>query len=414
MSDEMRRILEEQERMRRLMNPHEDLERLWRQTNPVQDQLKQLGLDSAALDFIRQEEQRRKLLSGLPDVSIIKSELDKIERQRLLTGPVEEMRRLGLLDEKTATQSAVDKIIEDQARYQQLFRLPAASELGALAHIAMTSDLTQMVMGTEGKLKSYLEAMKSPWLQIENASASALGLSELVSIGRGIDLYSPYDENFVRTLRSELGDWRDISIPATEILRNPITRSEFYVAHGLNANLTDFTPPAFHDGLRIARLRSDEDAKDVEDVDIEEQELRRAMEAFALLRRFEIALRRFVEEVMEKEFGSKWKKQQLPGGMLAQWEDKKAKDSKAGPSDLPVIDYADFSDYRMIIEKGDNWERVFKHFFNRKHDVVESFNRLHVIRITTMHARLITNDDELLIRVETKRVLTAISRKSES
>jgi hypothetical protein len=249
MSDEMRRILEEQERMRRLLNPHEDLERLLRYANPVQDQLKQLGLDSATLDFIRQEEQRRKLLSGFPEVSIIKNELEKMERQRhLLTGPVEEMRRLGLLDEKTATQSAVDRLIEDQARYQQLFRLPAASELGALAHIGMTSNLTQMVMGTEEKLKSYLETMQSPWLQIENASASARGLSELVSIGRGIDVYSPYDDKFVRALRSELGDWRDITMPSSEILLNPISRSDFYVTHGLNANLTDFTPTAFYDG----------------------------------------------------------------------------------------------------------------------------------------------------------------------
>lgn len=412
--DAMRRFLEEQERMRKLMQPYEDMKRLQQQINPLQDQLKNLGLDSAAMKFIREEEERRKLYSGLPEVSIVKTELEKMERHRQLRdGPVGELWRLGLFDQKPATQSVMDKVIEEHARYEELFRLPAVSELGALAHIAMTSDLTQMVMGTEDKLKSYLEAMKSPWLQIENVGASALGLSELVSIGRGIDIYSPYDENFVRTLRSELGDWRDISIPSSEVLVNPISRSEFYASHGLNSKLTDFTPSAFRDGLRIARLKSDEQIEDVEDVDIDEQEFRRAMEAFALLRRFEIALRRFFEEVMEEEFGAKWKKQQLPSGMLANWEEKKSRDTKAGPSDLPVIHYADFSDYRVIIEKSDNWERVFKHFFNRKHDIVESFNRLHLIRIATMHARVITNDDELLIRVETKRVLASIDRKSE-
>lgn len=407
MDDAMRRMLEEQERMRRLMKPYEDLEQLQPYINPVEDHLKKLGLDSAALDVIRKEGELQKLLSNMPEVWGLKHELEKFERQRSFQEQVESMRRLGLLDGKTATQSAVDKIIEDQARYQQLFRLPTESELSALAHIAMTSELTQMVMGTEEKLKSYLETMQSPWLQIENASASALGLSELVSIGRGIDIYSPYDENFVRTLRSELGDWRDITMPSSEILLNPISRSDFYVTQGLNTHLTDFTPPAFYDGLRLARLRSDEQ---VEDVDIEEQGFQRAMEAFALLRRFEIALRRFFEDVMEEKFGSNWKKQQLPGGMLVQWVEKKGKDTKAGQPELALIEYADFADYRMIIEKSDNWDNVFKHFFNRKQDVVESFNRLHLIRIATMHARIITNDDELLIRIETKRVLKAIDR----
>ena len=404
----MRKMLEEQEKMRRLLKPYEDLERLQRYINPVEDHLKKLGIDSAALDVMRREAELQKLLSNMPEVCGLKHELEKSERQRSLEKQIEEIRRLGLLDGKSATQSAYDKAVEDQARYQQLFRLPAASELSALAHIAMTSDLTQMVMGTEDKLKSYLETMQSPWLQIENASASALGLSELVSIGRGIDIYSPYDEHFVRALRFELGDWRDITIPSSEILHNPISRSEFYVAQGLNTDLTDFTPPAFYDGLRIARLRSDEQ---VDDVDIEEQGFQRAMEAFALLRRFEIALRRFFEEVMQEEFGSNWKKQQLPGGMLMQWIEKRAKDTKAGQPELPVIDYADFSDYRMIIEKRDNWDKVFKHFFGRQQDVIESFNRLHLIRIATMHARIITNDDELLIRIETKRVLKAIDRK---
>ena len=38
----------------------------------------------------------------------------------------------------------------------------------------------------------------------------------------------------------------------------------------------------------------------------------------------------------------------------------------------------------------------------------ESFQRLFPVRIATMHARLINWDDELLLLVETKRVLRAI------
>ena len=81
---------------------------------------------------------------------------------------------------------------------------------------------------------------------------------------------------------------------------------------------------------------------------------------------------------------------------------------KAGYSEQPLIDYADFTDYRAIIERKDNWNAVFKPVFGRAEDVRESFQRLFPVRITTMHARLITRDDELLLLVETKRVLKAI------
>ncbi len=43
-----------------------------------------------------------------------------------------------------------------------------------------------------------------------------------------------------------------------------------------------------------------------------------------------------------------------------------------------------------------------------KASVQESFRRLYPIRLATMHARLITEDDELYMYVETKRILTAI------
>lgn len=403
MSDAMRRILEEQERMRRLLRPHEDLQRY---IDPLERQLKKYGLSSGALDAIRQEQERQKLLSGLSEALNIKNELDKIERQRqLLRGPVDEMRRLGLFDGKTATQSAIDKIIEDQALFHQQFRLPETSELSALAHMALKSDLTQMIMGTEATLQDYLATMQSPWLQIEDVKTSVLGLSELVSIGRGIDIYSAYDRSFAEALRSELGDWRDISMPSTDVLTNPISRSEFYREQGFNSNLTDFPPPAFYDGLRAGGLRSDERAEDTAD---EEDGFKRADEVFAILLRFESSLRRFIEGVMEKEFGSKWMKQQLPSNMLASWEEKKEKAIRAGHPEFPLIDYADFSDYKVIIEKRDNWDRVFKYIFVRAEDVRESFQRLFPIRIATMHARLITNDDELLLHVETKRVLKAI------
>ena len=80
--------------------------------------------------------------------------------------------------------------------------------------------------------------------------------------------------------------------------------------------------------------------------------------------------------------------------------------------DVPLIEYADFSDYRMIIERGDNWRSAFKSVFRRQEDVRESLQRLNPVRIATMHSRIVTLEDELLLIVETSRVLKAISQRS--
>src|SRR5687768_8923575 len=44
-------------------------------------------------------------------------------------------------------------------------------------------------------------------------------------------------------------------------------------------------------------------------------------------------------------------------------------------------------------------------FFGRPESVRESFQRLYPIRLDTMHARPITQDDELLLYVETRRLV---------
>lgn len=113
---------------------------------------------------------------------------------------------------------------------------------------------------------------------------------------------------------------------------------------------------------------------------------------------------------MRDAFGDDWMKRQLPSGMLDVWVEKRDKAVKGGQPEQPLIDYADFADYRQIIERKDNWNTVFKPVFGRAEDVRESFQRLFPVRIATMHARIVTQDDELLLVVETKRVLKAIRR----
>ena len=101
-------------------------------------------------------------------------------------------------------------------------------------------------------------------------------------------------------------------------------------------------------------------------------------------------------------------KRQLPKDMRNKWEAKRQAEIDAGREPRALIEYTDFSDYRMIIERSDNWTTAFKSVFGRPEDIRESFQRLQPIRIATMHSRIVTLDDELLLLVETRRVLKAI------
>jgi hypothetical protein len=115
---------------------------------------------------------------------------------------------------------------------------------------------------------------------------------------------------------------------------------------------------------------------------------------------------------MRVAYGETWMKHQLPSGMLDAWRGKWDTAVKAGETEHPLTDYADFADYRQIIERNDNWNSVFKPIFGRPEDVRESFQRPVPVRIATMHARIVTLEDETLLVVETKRIVRAIRRSS--
>ena len=109
-------------------------------------------------------------------------------------------------------------------------------------------------------------------------------------------------------------------------------------------------------------------------------------------------------------FGENWIRHQVPNEIRQQWLRKQQTARNNGGPERPLIFYADFTDYVPIITRRDNWLKVFKQTFRRQDFVRESFQRVYPIRICVMHARVITQDDELYMYVETKRILTVIDR----
>lgn len=401
MSDSIRRVWEEQERLRRLADPFGDL-RLQAEA------FHQFGMGAATMDFLRQEEERRRLIAGIGNVEAmgVASTALEIERQRkLLEGPIEEARRMGLLDPTSEIRKSFATALEARDAYDRLFRLPGLDEIERLSRSAIDeSRLAQEYLHGPDTIRAAMDQMQVPWLSIEKEIRSARAFADIVGIGRGLNSAAPYSAALVNALRPSLGDWRDEVTPSSELVIDPILRADFYYERGLDPALTDFTVPAFEESIRVGGL------DDPEQGSIEHDGFERANLAFDQLRRFEVAMRRFIERVMRDVFGEDWMKRQLPPAMLDNWCDKREKALKAGEAEQPLIDYADFTDYRAIIERKDNWAKVFKPVFGRPEDVRESFQRLFPVRIATMHARIVTLDDELLLKVETRRVLKAIAR----
>lgn len=217
-------------------------------------------------------------------------------------------------------------------------------------------------------------------------------------------------------LRSDLGDWRDSISWRPEIFTDLGVRSDFYAELGFNHALTAFPVPAFEEALDISGLRRERPplvarygapVPSSQDED-QEEEFTRSNTAHDWLQRLETQLRAFIDEHMARAFGADWPERRLPNGMYDQWREKKRKAQQAGAAEWPLIAYADFTYYALVICRADNWREVFAVFFGRRESVRESFQRLYPVRLDTMHARPITQDDELLLYVEARRLMRMI------
>lgn len=421
MSDSIRRMLERDEALRHLVDPLGDARRL---IDPLGGAYDRLGIGAETMHFLQQEEERRKLLSGIlgeyplgaiRDGTIAQMAEEAVRNRKLLEGPIEEARQLGLLDPHSDVRRSMAAALEARQTYEQLFRRPELADVNRLAREALgAGTLAASVFGDArpgAALEAAMAAMQNPWARIEHMDRSARAFAEMQAMGRILNDRPPFEATLAVSLRPSLGDWRDILTPAPDLLTHPLLRSGFYLERGFDPALTDFPVPAFEESIDAAGLRErrDEAPEVIEGENIEDG-FTRARDAFDQLQRFEIAIRRFIATTMHTAYGEHWMKHQLPSGMMDAWRAKRDTAVKAGEVERPLIDYADFTDYRQIIERGDNWKTVFKPIFGRPEDVRESFQRLFPVRIATMHSRVVTLDDELLLVVETKRVLQAIKK----
>ena len=259
-------------------------------------------------------------------------------------------------------------------------------------------------------LAQRMERMNAPWLDTNNELHSVASFARIQAIGDVVANATPYATSVGSWLRGGgLGDWRDsVSFPSS--FETVEGRAQIYVQQGVDIEAAEDEPVAFVESVAVANLFSaDEDWAGIW-LPAAADEERLATLAFSRLRKFERMIRVFLSAAMAREFGPKWMKQRLPNGLLETWKDRQDKTRGTSDFDDDLLCYADFTDYIRIIDRNDNWKELFEAIFIRKEDVRESFQRLHPLRLPTMHARSVSTTDLLLMLCETRRISNALER----
>jgi len=304
--------------------------------------------------------------------------------------------------------SAYSQALKSVTDFTDRFRLPQSIEIERLFP-KIPDSIWQNYSLPKSQFEKILDEFRSPWLDVQRQLESLTNLAKLHGIGHLISTRPPFDPGAVSAFRTDFGDWRDrISFPEEVAINVPL-RSAFYAERGYNSALADFPSETFEEGVVALRsgvpvlISAYGEPVPPSDSDVEEQAFTRNNVIYNWLQRFETQIRFFIDKLMTDQFGNDWPRHQLPAGVYDKWVEKQAKD-RSGRS-WPIVYYADFTDYERVICRQDNWKAVFAKYFYREESVRESLQRLHMPRLATMHARPLTQDDELFVFVEVRRLV---------
>lgn len=413
----MERILKHDQDLIRSIDPLKDMSRLLEENS---------ASGAIAMHFNREQDLMRAATSPFQDVQHY---LDQNPTSAMLAKAIYRNEdivgkaALGLAQRETMSVVIAAEIEKQQQvtrdllrSHEAMFLLPQASEatrLLSLYQVGAFAMFAQQHAKDTIDRQHFLEAITTPWVNSAEAARSVTAILELQGMGNALRTIKGFDLKLTAALRLDLGDWRDkITFPESVII-DPVARTDFYVTRGFNTALTDFPEAAFHQSLELAGL--DGETLDFELygsvgrhlADPEEAGLQRTNKCHDRLQRFERLLRQFINDAMTAQYGSDWPRKRLPPQLYEQWVFKKQRAESNGVI-LKFIDFADFTDYEKIICKQDHWREIFESRFKKKESVRESLQRLQPIRLTTMHSRIVTKEDELYLIAEVVRLVSAI------
>lgn len=301
--------------------------------------------------------------------------------------------------------------------YEKQFKLPSPLELSSIISQFNTNE-SHSVSLTDALAKT-LKSMQSCWLQQENANETVQGFHDLHRLSELITSDSFRDEEATCEIREILGDWRNTIRWPLPMWTDLTFRADQYESHGFRPTLTDLPSTAFYEAIEKiglcqkypAPITHTECPSDSFTALSPKVALPRTIRAFEEFQMFESKLREYIDRVMSVSFGSNWPKKQIPTTMYDKWRSRQERSQQVNAMQNTLVAYADFSDHLDIFCVRDNWQSVFRSFFYRQEDIRESFQRLYPISQDTLYKRPVTLDDELLLLIESKRILRQIRKE---
>ena len=133
--------------------------------------------------------------------------------------------------------------------------------------------------------------------------------------------------------------------------------------------------------------------------------------AYRLLFVIEVGLRELILETLEAKCGAFWYKERLPGEILQAYRE--ARDYERRTKWLQLVPhhpiyYLDFPHLRIVIERSNNWEDVFRELFDRRDVFVATLNELEPIRNRVAHNRKVSTPDLRVAEAAYAKIAAAV------
>jgi hypothetical protein len=319
-----------------------------------------------------------------------------------------------LLSQKTV----VGSLVAQPTSIDSIFQLSKTAEIAqastfwqlnkSLFEIPNTVQLTDLARGALDRQAAYLSVsdtvtamsrLQSSWLDTRNPLGSVSSFATIQAIGFGAN-HTPFEPEFMTTLRGQLGDWRDVDSTPPAIFEDAAERSKFYIARGFRTELVDFTPEALEEIVENVGLGAD----DEENFEWHER-------TYAHVIRIERKLRKHVNAVMTRAFGENWIS--FDGNLVDRCKATKARRLADGEPERPhLVYYAELSDLCSIMERKNHFP-LFKPIFKRKEAMQETFKRVVPARHAVMHDGIVTPIDFLTVMTDHMNIHQGLRRQEE-
>jgi hypothetical protein len=273
-------------------------------------------------------------------------------------------------------------------------RFPTAAEVAEvdLAAVARIGDgAGEWARSTAAQIA----AISIPWVRDDRPEVSIEAYAALKGMTEIVARTAPATPRTTQLVREELGDYRQAD-EADEAVDDVLLATTLRIGRGFDLRLSSL-PMALvgHIFVPFGMAVATAQEADAEELDA----------AISLMfRQLERKLRGFIDAVMKAGVGERWIRQRVHKTIREEWERRLQVDVDAGRTPGDLFDYADFGDYRGIIEQGDNWREVFQPIFKVKTSIGETLGRLSVIRNPVAHVRPLTVEHLLVLRVEGNRL----------